>query len=168
MQYLDSGSASRRWQSDKSFGMNYLWQEQPPKQPSREPIVTEHPGLETRLALNPPKQPVAVLMAVRFQLLCFLLRLTAIEIIALTPSNYNRLCRLLRSCATRCKMAENRLKIRRSLRSWGFDPPSRHQCLSGFSMKMASRKRGPLADRSFGSANGGKHSNPNLARDHSG
>jgi len=38
-----------------------------------------------------------------------------------------RLCDNLRSAATRCKSTKNRLKIRRPLRSWGFDPPSRHQ-----------------------------------------
>ena len=39
----------------------------------------------------------------------------------------NYLCNGLRVIATRCKTSKNRLKIRRPLRSWGFDPPSRHQ-----------------------------------------
>jgi len=39
----------------------------------------------------------------------------------------NYLCDSLRVIATRCKTSKNRLKIRRPLRSWGFDPPSRHQ-----------------------------------------
>jgi hypothetical protein len=38
----------------------------------------------------------------------------------------NYLCNDLRVIAPCCKIAKNRLKIRRPLRSWGFDPPSRH------------------------------------------
>lgn len=34
------------------------------------------------------------------------------------------LCSSLRQAATRCKIAKNRLKIRRPLRSWGFAPPA--------------------------------------------
>ena len=36
------------------------------------------------------------------------------------------ICRFLLESAAHCKMRKIRLKIRRPLRSWGFDPPSRH------------------------------------------
>ena len=44
-----------------------------------------------------------------------------------------KLCDFLRPTATPCKGPKNRLKIRRPLRSWGFDPPSRHQQNKDFS-----------------------------------
>jgi hypothetical protein len=51
---------------------------QPLKQPSAEQDSDDRSDPETRLEGNPPKQPVAVLMAVRFQFFCFWVRRIAI------------------------------------------------------------------------------------------
>jgi len=57
----------------------------------------------------------------------------------------NCLCDGLRVIATCCRIAKNRLKIRRSLRSWGFDPPPGTKKNHEFRLKLASQTRGQFS-----------------------
>jgi len=69
---------------------------------------------------------VAVLMAVRFQLLCILLQRTARAVSAATntsQSAYATICDRLQLAAKHKKQTQNPP----GFGPWGFDPPSRHQ-----------------------------------------
>ena len=69
---------------------------------------------------------MAVLMAVRFQLLCILLRRIARGHYTATHYIQNSLCEILRSDCNSLQNLKKQTQNPPIARSWGFDPPSRH------------------------------------------
>jgi hypothetical protein len=86
---------------------------------------------------------VAVLVAVGFLLSCFSVRRGARPISLVSVA----MKRFMRLCATLCENLQKRhlgTQNPPTARSWGFDPPSRHQDYKGLKSKTAPPSEGPF------------------------